>query len=154
MSKQADTPAKPQGTRKYAGNTRGKPFRAGNPGRPKGARNATTLALESLLDGQATALTQKAIELALTGDLTALRICLDRILPPRKDRPVTFDFPAITSIAEAATTMSSVLTAVAAGEITPAEASEISKLVDTYVKAVEATELAERITRLERMTSQ
>jgi hypothetical protein len=60
----------------------------------------------------------------------------------------------ITSIAEAATTMSSVLSAVAAGEITPAEASEISKLVDTYVKAVEATELAERISRLERMTSQ
>jgi Family of unknown function (DUF5681) len=132
-----------------------KPGKSGNPkGRPKGARNATTVALESLLDGQATALTQKAIELALTGDLTALRICLDRILPPRKDRLVTFDFPMITSIAEAATTMSSILTAVAAGEITPAEAAEISKLVDTYVKAVEATELAERIARLERMTSQ
>ena len=140
--------------RKNAENTRGKPFKAGNPGRPKGARNATTLALESLLDGQATALTQKAIELALTGDLTALRICLDRILPPRKDRPVTFDFPVITSITEAATTMSSVLSAVAAGEITPAEASEISKLVDTYVKAVEATDLADRISRLERMTNQ
>jgi hypothetical protein len=110
--------------------------------------------LESLLDGQAAALTQKAIELALAGDLTALRICLDRILPPRKDRPVTFDFPMITTIAEAATTMSSILAAVAAGEITPAEAAEISKLVDTYVKAVEATELAERISRLERMTSQ
>src|ERR1700693_4969078 len=134
--------------RKNAENTRGKPFKAGNPGRPKGARNATTLALESLLDGQATALTQKAIELALTGDLTALRICLDRILPPRKDRPVTFDFPAITNAAEAATTMSAILAAVASGEITPAEASEISKLVDTYVKAVEATELAERISRL------
>jgi hypothetical protein len=123
-------------------------------GKPKGARNATTLALESLLDGQAAALTKKAIDLALAGDLTALRICLDRILPPRKDRPVTFEFPMITSIAEAATTMSSILTAVAAGEITPSEASEISKLVDTYVKAVEAVELAERISRLERMTSQ
>jgi Family of unknown function (DUF5681) len=132
-----------------------KPGKSGNPkGRPKGARNATTLALESLLDGQATALTQKAIDLALTGDLTALRICLDRILPPRKDRPVTFDFPMITTIAEAATTMSWILTAVAAGDITPAEASEISKLVDTYVKAVEAVELGERIARLERMTNQ
>jgi Family of unknown function (DUF5681) len=132
-----------------------KPGKSGNPkGRPKGARNATTLALESLLDGQATALTQKAIDLALTGDLTALRICLDRILPPRKDRPVTFDFPMITTIAEAATTMSWILTAVAAGDITPAEASEISKLVDTYVKAVEAVELAERISHLERITNQ
>jgi hypothetical protein len=140
--------------RKNAGSTRGKPFQAGNPGRPKGARNVTTVALEALLDGQAQALTQKAIDLALGGDLIALRICLDRILPPRKDRPVTFNFPVITNVAEAATTMSTVLTAVAAGEITPSEASEISKLVDTYVKAVEATELAERISRLERMTSQ
>src|SRR4051812_29118501 len=67
---------------------RGKPFRkgqSGNPnGRPKGARNATTLALETLLDGQATALTQKAIDLALTGDMAALRLCLDRIIPARK----------------------------------------------------------------------
>jgi hypothetical protein len=61
---------------------------SGNPrGRPKGARNTTTVALETLLDGQAQALTQKAIDLALAGDITALRLCLDRILPVRKDRP-------------------------------------------------------------------
>jgi hypothetical protein len=141
-----------------AGKQRGKPFRkgrSGNPdGRPKGSRNVTTVALESLLDGQATALTQKAIDLALTGDMAALRICLDRILPPRKDRPLTFEFPAITNAAEAATTMSAILAAVASGEITPTEASEIGKLVDSYVRAVEATELAARIERLERMTSQ
>ncbi len=141
-----------------AGKQRGKPFQkgqSGNPeGRPKGYRNATTLALETLLDGQATALTQKAIDLALAGDMAALRICLDRILPPRKDRPITFDFPAITTAAEAATTMSAILAGVAGGEITPAEASEIAKLVDSYVRAVEVTELAARIERLERMTSQ
>jgi hypothetical protein len=132
-----------------------KPGQSGNPnGRPRGSRNATTLALETLLDGQATALTQKAIDLALTGDLAALRICLDRILPPRKDRPLTFDFPAIANAAEAATTMSAILAAVASGEITPTEASEIGKLVDSYVRAVEATELAARIERLEKMTTQ
>jgi hypothetical protein len=147
--------AEPENT---AGKQRGKPFRkgkSGNPdGRPKGSRNATTLALETLLDGQATALTQKAIDLALTGDMAALRICLDRILPPRKDRPLTFHFHAITNAAEAATTMSAILAAVAAGEITPTEAAEIGKLVDSYVRAVEATELAARIERLEKMTTQ
>ena len=65
-----------------AGKQRGKPFQkgqSGNPdGRPRGSRNATTLALEALLDGQATALTQKAIDLALTGDMAALRLCLLR----------------------------------------------------------------------------
>ena len=74
---------------------------SGNPGgRPKGSRNATTLALETLLDGQATALTQKAIDLALTGDLAALRLCLDRILPPRKDSPVAFDLPEMKTLNE------------------------------------------------------
>lgn len=146
------------GTENTTAKQRGKPFekgRSGNPdGRPKGSRNATTIALETLLDGQAEALTQKAIDLALTGDMAALRICLDRILPPRKDRPVTFQFPAVTSSAEAAKTISAVLAAVASGEITPAEASEVGKLVDTYVRAVEATELSDRLDRLERMTSQ
>jgi hypothetical protein len=141
-----------------AGKQRGKPFRkgrSGNPdGRPRGSRNVTTVVLESLLDGQATVLTQKAIDLALTGDMAALRLCLDRILPPRKDRPLTFNFPAITNAAEAAATMSAILAAVASGEITPTEASEIGKLVDNYVRAVEATELAARIERLEKMTTQ
>src|SRR5256714_12727098 len=132
-----------------AGKQRGKPFRkglSGNPdGRPKGSRNVTTVALETLLDGQATALPQKAIDLALAGDIAALRLCVDRILPPRKDRPVTFDFPIITTAAEAAATMSAILAAVAAGDVTPAEGSEVAKLVDSYVRAVEATELAARI---------
>jgi hypothetical protein len=145
----------PENTGRKQGNTRFKPGKSGNPdGRPRGSRNVTTVALETLLDGQATALTQKAIDLALTGDMAALRLCVDRILPPRKDRPVMFDFPKITTAAEAATTLSAIPGAVAAGEITPGEASEIAKLVDSYVRAVEATELAARIERLERMTSQ
>lgn len=141
-----------------AGKQRGKPFQkgqSGNPdGRPRGSRNVTTLALEALLDGQATALTQKAIDLALTGDMPALRLCLDRILPPRKDRPVTFTLPPINGAQDAAATVSAVLAAVADGDLTPADAGEISKLIESYVKAFETAELAERLERLERMTSQ
>ena len=106
------------------------------------------------MDGQATALTQKAIDLALAGDMAAIRLCLDRILPPRKDRPVTFALPPIESAQDAAATVSAVLAAVAAGEITPADAGEISKLIEAYVRAFETAELAERLERLERMTSQ
>ncbi|WP_342148162.1 DUF5681 domain-containing protein [Methylorubrum sp. SB2] len=39
--------------------------RSGNPnGRPKGARNKATIVVESLLEGEAEALTRRAIELA------------------------------------------------------------------------------------------
>jgi hypothetical protein len=128
---------------------------SGNPsGRPRGSRNATTLALESLLDGQANALTQKAIDLALTGDMAALRRCLDRIMPPRNDRPVSSQLPSITSAKDAAAIVSSVLAAVAAGEMTPADAAELGRLIDSYVKAYETAELAERLERLEGMTGQ
>jgi hypothetical protein len=132
--------------------TRFKPGQSGNSkGRPCGSRNVTTLALEALLDGEAEALTRKAIELAKRGDLAALRLCLDRILPPRKDRPVAFELPAIASAKEVAATIAAVLAGVAAGELTPGEATEVGKLVDIYVKAVEAAELSDRIERLERV---
>jgi hypothetical protein len=61
--------------------------------------------MEALLDGESGALTRKAIELAKGGDMAALRLCLDRILPPRKDRPVTFALPAINSTNDAAAAM-------------------------------------------------
>jgi hypothetical protein len=82
--------------------------------------------------------------------MAALRLCLDRILPPRKDRPVSFVLPAVTGPNDAAAAMSSILGAVSSGEITPGEGAEVAKLIDSYVRAVEATELNDRLTRLER----
>ena len=70
-------------------NTDGK-FSDGNAGRPKGSRNKATIAIDSLLEGQAEALTQTAISKALDGDSIALRLCMDRIAPPMKDKPVVF----------------------------------------------------------------
>ena len=130
--------------------TRFQPGQSGNPeGRPKDSRNKTTLALESLLDGQAEALTQKAIELALGGDIPALRLCLDRLLPPRKDRPVTFEMPAIHGADDAQAAIAALLAAVSGGSLTPSEASEVGKLIDAYVKAIEVTEVLARLEKLE-----
>jgi hypothetical protein len=81
---------------------RGRPFTpgtSGNPsGRPKAARNRATVAAEAFLGGEAAALTRKAIDLALAGDVTALRLCLERLVPPRKDRLVAFDLPALDTL--------------------------------------------------------
>jgi hypothetical protein len=130
-----------------------KPFRpgvSGNPsGRPRGSRNATTIALESLLDGQATALTQKAVDLALEGDLIALRICLDRILPVRKNRPIEFVLPPIETIADAPKAIGAITAAVASGEITVSDAADVSRLVEAYVRAIEASDLDKRLRALE-----
>jgi hypothetical protein len=124
--------------------------RSGNPrGKPKGARHRTTLAAEALLDGEAEALTRKAIEMALSGDGTAMRLCLDRILPPRRERPVTFRLPRLEGAENAVGAMAAITSAVATGEITPGEAAELSKLVEAYLKAVEASEFDQRLRAIE-----
>ena len=86
-------------------------FAKGNPGRTKGVRLKVTRAVAELMDGQSEAITQKAVDMALAGDTTALRLCLERLAPPRKDGPVEFDLPPMTNAAEAADAASAVLQA-------------------------------------------
>jgi hypothetical protein len=125
---------------------------SGNPaGRPVGARNKTTLAVEALFDGEAETITRKAIELAKAGDMSALRLCLDRIAPPRKDRPVLFDVPKINSAADAAQASAALVAAVASGDLTPSEAAELGKLIESYVRALEASDFEARLAQLESM---
>src|SRR4051794_16149273 len=130
---------------KNAGSTqaervRGRPFSPGNPGRRRGTRNKTTLAVDLLLDGEAEALTRKAVEMALDGDTVALRLCLDRIAPARKDRHVPFALPPIATAADAVSASSALVAAVADAELTPSEAAELGKLVETVIRSIELTE--------------
>jgi Family of unknown function (DUF5681) len=127
-----------------------KPGQSGNPkGRPQGSRHKISVAVENLLDGEAETLTRKAIELALAGDLAALRICLDRVFPVRRDRPINFQLPSIASAGEASKASAAVVAAVAAGDLTPSEGGEIGKLIEGYVKTLEVTDFEERLSRLE-----
>ncbi|MBU0966927.1 MAG: hypothetical protein KKA54_11185 [Proteobacteria bacterium] len=132
---------------------RGKPFKpgqSGNPaGKPAGAKNRATLAALELLEGEASALTRKAIDAALGGDMAALRLCLDRIVPPAKDRPVSIKFPAITSATDLPKITAALLAAVGAGEIGPTEATTLAKLVEVHRGALEVADITERIKRLE-----
>ena len=86
---------------KPPGRVRGRPFekdRSCNPlGRRVGCRDKTTIAAAAPLAGEAETLTRKAVELALVGDPTALRLCLERVLPPCRDRIVKFALPPVES---------------------------------------------------------
>jgi hypothetical protein len=113
---------------------RGRPFqrgRSGNPnGKPKGVRNRATLAAEALLDGEAEALTRKAVEMALAGDVTALKLCLERLVPPRKERPLSFALPHLASAEDTAKAIDGVLAALAQGLVTLGEAGEAIELIE------------------------
>ena len=137
------------GPRNNATTTRGRPFAKGNPGRPKGARHHATVAAEALLDGKAEGLTRKAIELALGGDTIALRLCLERIVPPRRERAVALNLPPVRSAADMAAAMAAITDAAAAGEIPLGEAAEFARLLETYMRALEVTEFERRLRSLE-----
>lgn len=142
-----ETPANAGGKQ----DTRFKPGKSGNPkGKTKGTRHKTTLLAERLLDDDAQAVVEKCIELAKGGDSGAIKMIMDRILPPRKDRPVSVDLPLIESIADASKAMAIVSQSVADGEITPLEAQTLSGVLENYRKVVETTELEQRIAELEK----
>lgn len=132
---------------------RGKPFRkgvSGNPaGKPKGSRHRATMFAEQLLDGEAEAIVRRVIEKAKNGDPIALRLCLDRILPPRRNRPVHVELPELASASDASKAMAAITATVARGELTPTEAAELSSVIAAYVKAIEATEVERRLQALE-----
>jgi len=129
-------------------------FTSGNSGRPKGSRNKATIAIEGLLEGQAEALTQTAISKALGGDSIALRLCMDRIAPPMKDKPVVFTLPKMRDAMDASQAAGSVLSAVSDGTLTPIEGTRVMGLIDSYRRTLELTDIEQRLHALETVNAQ
>jgi hypothetical protein len=124
---------------------------SGNPsGKPKGCRNATTILFDELLKDNAKELIEKTIEMAKGGDGPAMRLCIERLAPVRKDRPVWFDLPEMKEAKDAVKASAAIVAAVANGDLTPMEASELGKLVDSYARTLQAAEFDERISKLEK----
>ena len=105
--------------------------------------------MDALIDGEADAITRKCIELAKAGDGPALRLCMERLVPPRKERVVCFEMPPLEKAADCIPVLASIVRGVAEGELTPGEAAALSKILDSYTRAVELADLAERIAKLE-----
>jgi hypothetical protein len=123
---------------------------SGNPaGRQRGSRNRTTILMQGLLEADGEALARKAIDLAKGGDLAALRMCMDRLVPRRKHEPIAVDLPRLDTAADTVTAASTIVAAVAAGELAPSEAADIAKAVDIYVRALATQEFEARLAKLE-----
>jgi hypothetical protein len=147
-----------ENTPEYSANTNGKQNKdhlwkkgqSGNPaGKPPGSRHKVTLAVERLLDGEGEELTRKAIELAKEGDLTALRLCLERICPPRKSRPIAIDLPDVKSGEGVSLAQAAVVQAVGEGEITPEEGQVLSNILESRRKSIETEDHERRLDELE-----
>lgn len=124
--------------------------RSGNPlGRPKGTRNKATLLVEKLLENEAEGICRQAIELAKKGNIQAIKLVLDRILPPKKEAPIFIDLPVMKVGSDILEAVSRVAEAVCHGKISPSEGEMLTRIIDKQAKAIEVNEFEERLKCLE-----
>ena len=123
---------------------------SGNPdGRKAGSRHKCTLAALAMLDGESERLTRVAIDKALEGDMLALRMCLDRLLPIKKDHPVSISLPKINGLQDLVGFTSALLTGVSEGLVGATEAEKLCKIVTVHREVIQATDFEARIAELE-----
>ncbi len=124
---------------------------SGNPlGRPRGARNKRTLLAEGLFDADATEIINKLIAAAKGGDIAALRLCIDRICPPQRDRPVAIDLPPMASAADAVAAMGAIMQAIGMGDVGAHEAAELAKVVTGFSQTITTAQLERRLDEIEK----
>ena len=120
---------------------------SGNPqGRPKGILDKR-VELRALLDPHKKELVAKAVERALDGDTQALRLCLERLIPPIKsqDLPVEIQIPTGTLVERA----EAVLALGASGDLSISDLSTLMQMVSTMARIIDVDDLERRITALE-----
>jgi hypothetical protein len=126
------------------------PGQSGNPaGSRRGSKHRVTMLAETLLDAGAEALVRKCIEMAMSGDTAAMRVCMDRILPIRRGRVVTLALPPVRKPADLVTALGAIAEAVSAGELTPEEGGALSAMLEVQRKSFELVEIEARLKALE-----
>ncbi len=128
-------------------------FEKGQSGNPKGRPPGTGCVqqLRALLEPHAPALVQKALELAMSGDTTALRLCLERLIPPIKAKDEAVSLGNLSDdLAKGGRT---ILQAASQGRITPCESSMLMQGLSAQARIVEIAELERRIAALEAQQS-
>lgn len=124
--------------------------RSGNPfGRPRGIKNKATLLAEALFEGEIEGICRKAIEEAKQGNMQAIKLVLDRILPPKKEALIFIDLPVMKAGADILEAVHRVVAAVCQGKITPSEGEVLTKIIDTQARAIEVNEFEQRLRYLE-----
>ena len=126
---------------------------SGNPaGRPRGIVNRATALAQNLLSERAEGIARKVIALAEEGDMAAIRVCMERLVPPIKHQPVAVELPPLENALDSVEAMARIAAAVAAGDLTAAEAAELAKVVEVYVGALASQAFEARLSALEKET--
>jgi hypothetical protein len=149
-----DDPAPDVNAGTKAGPHRWRPGESGNPrGAKRGSRHKASLLAESLLEGETDRLTRRCIYSALKGDMQAMKLCIERLLPPVRSRPISFKLPELHTTSDALSAISSIVEGVSRGQILVDEAQALTDIVGTFVKALEVSALEDRLVALEQASA-
>lgn len=118
-------------------------FQKNNPGRPKGARGKKRMMLEA----HSKKLLQKLVDLALDGDQSAMRLCIDRLIPRLRPQssPIRVDIDGKDVVTQA----EAIVQAALQGALPPDVARELTAALADVARLKEFTEIEGRIAALE-----
>ena len=136
---------------------RGTPFQLGNKhgrGRPPGSRNQVVSKSQAILEGHAEILMKKCIHMALEGDGPAMRLCVERLTPIRRQRVVRFKIPSVETMAGVDTASQAVVKGVARGQLTPGEGEAFAGMLEGRRKMIETEQFEARLRALEEAQNQ
>jgi hypothetical protein len=140
-------------TAKTASQQRGRPFKKGASGNPRGrragSRNKATMLLEKMMSDDGEGVVNAVLEAAKGGDMQAARIILDRICPPRKERPISCKLPKLEDTSDLVAGISAIMAAVANGELTPGEGQALASLIEAQRRTLETEDIERRLIAIE-----
>ena len=143
------TPAKPAVKAAVKGQKGFSKGQSGNlKGRPPGSLNKSTILARSLLQDEAENLTRTLINIAKAGDMAALKICMDRFLPPCRSQTLSLKLPPIETTDDIRQAYDFLWSAVGAGELSPQELSRLMGLLEGKLKAIETHQLADELEKI------
>jgi len=123
---------------------------SGNPrGRRAGSRNKATVLLEKMMADDGEGVVNAVLEAAKGGDMQAARIILDRICPPRKERPISCKLPKMEDTSDLIAGISAIMAAVANGELTPGEGQALASLIEAQRRTLETEDIEQRLKAIE-----
>lgn len=95
------------------------------------------------------AICRQAIEQAKKGNIQAIKIILDRILPTKKESSIIIDLPIVNTAQDILQAVNQVSAAICQGKISPTEGELLTRIIDRQAKAVELNEFEQRLKKLE-----
>ena len=126
------------------------PGQSGNPaGRPPGSRNHKTIALEEAFEEHVEDILKEVVGRAKEGEKNAMRLCMERMLAPKRERPVAIDLPVIETPADARKALAVVTAELAEGDLTITEATRLIGLIQRMLRLVGQIEKMEQADREE-----